>query len=288
MTITIFKDKDFKGPSQVVTSDIRDLKDRPADKPGSIKLSELRDAVLLFKNDNWHGGALFIRGTESISDLGSPKEGGRMLFGNSVRSVRITPFKLKLNISVVTNGDKFPGIWPNELWADAAVRDVVERAKNFFLAQMALLQLEIARITYRNDAQHYNLSNVESWKYPGDWKRNGEVDVIFVNRFEEEGVGGRTKMPCFGETVVVCVTANLKDQPDQVMTNEDIAGILVHELGHHLGLGHGTADKDQTNFMFKDWNLGTALSDMDMEDDQIREMQDRLANHHTRRGERVD
>lgn len=287
MAITLFKDKDFKGPSQIVTGDIRDLKDKPADKPGLMKLSESTDAVLLFKNDDWHGGALFARGEESISDLGSAKEGGRMLFGNSVRSVRITPFKLRLNISVVTDGDTFPGIWPNELWADAAVRDVVERAKNFFLAQRTLLYLEIARITYRNDARHFNLSNIESWKYPNDWKRKGEVDVIFVNRFEEETTLGCTKMLCFGETVVVSVTANIKDQPDQVMTNEGMAEVLLHELGHHLGLGHGTADKKQTNFMYKDW-LGKPLADLEIEDDQIREMQDRLANHLTRRGERVD
>ena len=46
MSITIFKDKDkdFKGPHQVVSADIRDLKDKPVDKPGSIHLG--RDAAL--------------------------------------------------------------------------------------------------------------------------------------------------------------------------------------------------------------------------------------------------
>ena len=67
MTITIFKDKDCKGPSQVVSTDIRDLKDRPADKPGSISLSEPIESVLMFKNDDWHEGALFVRGRKTVT-----------------------------------------------------------------------------------------------------------------------------------------------------------------------------------------------------------------------------
>ena len=288
MTITIFKDKDFKGPGQIVSADIRDLKNRPADKPGSIKLSEPTESVLLFKNDDWHEGALFIRGKKSVSDLGSPKEGGRTLFGNCVRSVRVTPFKLRLNVNVVKDGQNFPGIWPSESSADAAVRDIVGRADNYYLAQHALLRLEIGRIAFRDDSKHFNLSNIESCKFPGDLKRKGEVDVIFINLFEKEGTGGHDKLPCFGEVAIVAATANFKDTPDEVVTNEDMAVTLVHELGHHLGLSHGTADKDTTNIMFKERRLGVPFSALDLEDDQIREMQDRLANHHTRRGERID
>lgn len=39
MTITIFKDHDCKGPSQVVSGNLADLKGQPADKPGSIRLT---------------------------------------------------------------------------------------------------------------------------------------------------------------------------------------------------------------------------------------------------------
>jgi hypothetical protein len=288
MTITIWKDKDFKGASQVVTGNIRDLKDKPADKPGSIRMTDGRDAVLLFKNDDWHEGALFLRGVVSISDLGSAKEGGRMLFGNCVRSIRVTPFTLKLNVSIVKNGSDFPGIWPSDWWAEGAVNDVVRIANEFLLAQNALLQLDVARITFRNDSKHFNLTKPEAWKFPGDWKRNSEVDVIFVNRFEKEGDAGYGKFPCFGEVLVVAAVANLKDQPDVNMTNQDMAQTLVHELGHYLGLGHGTADKNTKNLMFKEFELGTTLSDFELDKDQIREMQDRLANHHTRRGDRID
>ena len=48
MTITIFEKDDFKGKSQTISGDVRDLKGRPADKPGSIKLSDDDEAALLF------------------------------------------------------------------------------------------------------------------------------------------------------------------------------------------------------------------------------------------------
>ncbi len=288
MTITIFKDKNCKGPSQVVSADIRDLKDRPADKPGSVRLTELVESVLMYKNDDWHEGALFVRGRETVTDLGSAKEGGRFGFGNCIRSVRITPFTLKLNVTVVKNGSDYPGIWPSDVWAEFIVNDVVARANGYYNAQHALLRLEVARITFRSDPKHFNLTNAESWKFPGDWKRSGEVDVIFVNRFEKEGVGGRGKFPCFGEVVVVSVTANVDAGPDAPMLNEDMACTVVHELGHHLGLTHGTADKNSGNIMFDTLTLGSTLTSFSLWDDQIREMHDRLANHHTRRGERVD
>lgn len=275
MSTTIFKGKDFRGASQVVIGDIRDLKGRPPDKPGSIRFTSSPDAVLLFKNDDWHGGAIFIRGAKSVSDLGSAKEGGRTLFGNSVRPIRVTPFKLKLNISVLKDGGEGPGSWASESAAHRSVREVVGLANAYYLAERALLQLEIARVTSRDDPAHFNLSGIEGWKFPGDWKQKGEADVIFVNRFEEEGTTGRTKNLCFGETVAVCATANPKGQPGEVMTTEDMAVTLAHELGHHMGLGHGTAGKDAANIMFKHGRLGNSLSDFELDDDQIREVHER-------------
>lgn len=89
-----------------------------------------------------------------------------------------------------TPGVGLPGDWPNERLAHRTVREVVSQANAFCLAQRALLQLEIGRITIRDDPRHLNLSGIESWKFPGDWEEEGEADVIFVNRF---GRGGHAR-----------------------------------------------------------------------------------------------
>ena len=115
MAITMFQKDDFEGKSQTISGNVRDLKGMPADKPGSIKLSDDDEAAVLFKNDDWHGGALYIRGQKNVSDLGKDNEGGRFGFGNSVRSIRVTPFSVDLNITVVRDEDnKLPTGWGSE------------------------------------------------------------------------------------------------------------------------------------------------------------------------------
>src|SRR5262245_4885458 len=99
----------------------------------------------------------YLNGAQTVTDLGSDKEGGRFGFGNVVRSIRVTPFTVDLNVTVVTNGDDLPSIWPTTWWADGVIRDVVTRANNYLLAQNALLRMEIARITYRDDPKQFNI-----------------------------------------------------------------------------------------------------------------------------------
>lgn len=290
MSITIFHDKDCKGASQTVTGNLRDLKGMPADKPGSTRMTGTRDAMLMFKNDDWHGGALYLNGAQTVTDLGSDKEGGRFGFGNVVRSIRLTPFTVDLNVTVVTNGDDLPSIWPTTWWADFVIRDVVTRANTYLLAENALLRMEIARITYRDDPKQFNISGTEGWSFPGEWKRAGEIDMIVINRFEKEEKVGRTPRPCFGQALVVSARAIISGV-DTVLNNDFMAMTLVHELGHYLGLGHGTANGDSNNIMFETGTLSTdtpILPTLSLWNDQVREMQDRLANNLARKNDREE
>ena len=285
MTITIFKDKDCKGKSQTVTGNIADLKGQPADKPSSIRLTNDGEAVLLFKNDDWHGGALYIRGPKTVSDLGAAKEGGRFGFGNSVRSLRKTSFSVDLNINIVTGrGGRMPGAWADRAQAEAAIRDVVALGNAFLQDERALLTCDIARVRFRLDEKQFDLSNLESWSFPGEWKEKNEVDVVVVNRFTKEERVGLGKLPCFGKTVIVAAKVNPTSGPDEVLSNDVMAQVLVHELGHYLGLTHNTADDKKTNIMFK--SIETSLSNSHLNSDQIREIHDRLANNLSRRGDR--
>lgn len=288
MSITIFKDKDCKGKSQIVNGSIADLKGKPADKPSSIRLTDDRDAVLLFKNDDWHGGALYIRGPKTVEDLGDGGDGGRFGFGNSVRSIRhwATPFQLDLNVTVVKDeGGKLPGDWKNETEARASIEGMARVANAFFIAQRAILKLDVARVAFRTAPNLFTLSKLEHLVIPGEWTERGEVDVIFVNRFKNEGTVGRAKFPCWGQAIAIAKVLNSDTGPDQPLGLHDGPMILAHELGHYLGLTHNTANDQRKNIMFPEITQ-TLLEHTYLTVDQIREMHDRLANNITRKGDR--
>jgi hypothetical protein len=286
MTITIFKDHDLKGKSQTVSGNIRDLKDQPADKPGSIRLTDGDEAVLLFKNDDWHGGALYIRGPKTVNDLGKDSDGGRFGFGNSIRSIRVSPFQVDLNVTVVRDEDnKLPSGWSSEAQAKADINSMVAQANAFYADKRALLKLTVARITFRTNKNLFAISKLEQILLPGEWTEKGELDVVFTNRFTKEGVIGRAFFPCWGESVVVAKIVNSTSGPDYALSLDEMAAVMVHETGHHFGLSHGTANNNSKNLMFPSLSV-SSLSDALLTPDQVREMQDRLANNIARKGER--
>jgi hypothetical protein len=284
MSVTIFEDKDCKGESRTVSGNIADLKGQRADKPSSARLSSADDEVLLFKNDDWHGGVLYLRGPKTVSDLGKKDEGGKSGFGNSIRSVRITPFQLDLNITVVkaANG-KLPGDWASEAQARVAVEDVVKGANAFFAAQRALLTLETARTTFRTSDKQFTMNQNEG--VPNDWTEKGEVDVIFVNRFsDDKGILGTGRFPCWGQTVVVAATKNSTKGADVVQSVSDMVYVLAHEIGHYLGLSHGSANNSKANIMYE--SAQATYKTQQLLPDQIEEMHEKLSRNISRRGDR--
>jgi hypothetical protein len=286
MTITIFEKDKFEGKSQRVSGNVRDLNGQAADKPGSIKLTDDDEAVLLFKNDDWHGGALYIRGPKNVADLGKDSDGGRFGFGNSIRSIRLTPFQVDLNVTVVRNEDnKLPSGWSSEAQAKADINSMVAQANAFYADKRALLKLTVARITFRTNKNLFAISKLEQIFLPGEWTEKGELDVVFTNRFTKEGVIGRAFFPCWGESVVVAKIVNSTSGPDYALSLDEMAAVMVHETGHHFGLSHATGNDNPKNLMFPSLSV-SSLSDALLTPDQIREMQDRLANNLARKGER--
>jgi hypothetical protein len=287
MSIRLFADKNCKGDSRVVVSDLRDPKGLTADKPSSLVIEDEDKAVLLFKNDDCHGGALYIRGPATVNALGSGDDGGRTGFGNSIRSVRVTPFQVDLNVTVVTDSKgNLPGDWKTQPEAKDDIRKMVDDANAFLDDKRALLQLGIARITLRSSDYLFAISKLEQIVLPGEWTEKGEVDVVFTHRFTKEGTLGRGFFPCWGESVAVAKRLNSVVGADTSLTLDAMAITMMHEIGHHFGLGHGTANTDK-NLMFASLEQDS-LSKMWLSPDQIREMHDRLANNISRRAERKD
>ena len=284
MTITVFRDKHCTGPSKALSRDIADLKDKDFDKPSSIRLDDEDDAVLLFKNDFWHGGVMYLRGKQTVEDLGRAKEGGEGGFGNSIRSVRCSPFQLDLNVTVVTDGNRLPGKWKEreEAWTD--IKTMVANANAFYAAEKALLTLEIARINFRDSTKKFEMNRFET--VPNDWSERGEIDVVFVHRFTgDRGTIGRGQFPCFGQTVIVAAAANETEGADTKNDTDEMTLTLLHELGHYLGLSHGTADGKKKNLMFDSLEVDD-YTDATLAPAQIEEMHQRLARNLSRRGDR--
>lgn len=286
MTITIFEKDKFEGKSQNISGNVRDLKGAPADKPGSLKMTDDDEAVLLFKNDDWHGGALYIRGPKNVADLGKDSDGGRFGFGNSIRSIRLTPFQVDLNVTIVRNQDaKLPTGWANERAARIDIDEMVRQANEFYADKRALLKLVVARVTLRTNDNLYAISKMEQMTLPGEWTAKGELDVVFTNRFTKEGTIGRAFFPCWGESVVVAKVVNSKTGADETLSVDEMAAVMTHEIGHHFGLSHGTGNDNPKNLMFPSLSVAS-LAESLLTPDQIREMQDRLANNLARKGER--
>jgi hypothetical protein len=86
MTITIFEDENCRGQSRTVSGNIADLKGQRADKPSSIEMTSDSEEVLLFKNDDWHGGVLYLRGPRTVADLGKKDDGASS--GSATQSAR--------------------------------------------------------------------------------------------------------------------------------------------------------------------------------------------------------
>jgi hypothetical protein len=284
MSITIFEEKDCKGASRTISRDIADLQGQRTDKPSSISLTAADEEVLLFKNDDWHGGVLYLRGPKTISDLGKKDDGGKAGFGNSIRSIRVTPFQLDLNLIVVKNADgRLPGDWDNEEAARVKIEDIVKGANAFLAEHRSLLVLTIARVQFKTSEKHFAMNKGEG--VPNDWTEKGEIDVIVTNRFTgDKGILGRGMFPCWGQTVVLAATLNSTSGPDQFQSVSDMVYVLVHEIGHYLGLQHGSANDNKSNIMFE--SMQGLYKSQNLRPDQIEEMHEKLSRNIARRGDR--
>lgn len=284
MSITIFEDTDCKGASRTISRDIADLQGQRADRPSSISLTADDEEVLLFKNDDWHGGVLYLRGPKTVGDLGKKDDGGKAGFGNSIRSIRVNPFQLDLNVIVVKNADgTLPGDWESEAAARARIDDIVKGANAFFAAHRALLVLSIARVHFKTSDKHFAMNKNEG--VPNDWTEKGEIDVIVTNRFTgDKGILGRGMFPCWGQTVVLAATLNSASGPDQIQNVNDMVYVLVHEVGHYLGLQHRSANDNTSNIMFESMQGLYKLQNLRPE--QIEEMHEKLSRNIARRGDR--
>jgi hypothetical protein len=240
MAITVFQRTNRRGDSARITRNQNDLADIPVGRNiSSLAMTANGDEILMYKKRNWRGGVMFRRGVQTINNLGSRRQGGRNTFRNNIASVRVTPFFLPLNVTVVTQSDgTLPGTDTSMAQITARVNNVVTLVNRFYGLQQALLEVGVAQINQRVHDNKFNLSMVEAARFPNSWKNRDEIDVILVNSFDG-GFTGLAKSPWAGKVTIVAMRNNGAQRP-----NNTIAKTLAHEIGHFLGSPHTEANRN--------------------------------------------
>lgn len=170
---------------------------------------------------------------------------------------------------------------------------MVAMANSKLTTEQALLAFEIGRCTVRVDDRKFDLNRTQAKSFPDDWKIPGMIDVIIVNSFEKEGVAGEGRFPGHGQVAVVAKTWN-----GQTGFASDALGlILLHEVGHYLGLTHATSGDNDLNIMGPEgrvdgWGRAAdAAQNLNFDDrfltcEQIEEMHNKLSTNLWRKGDR--
>ena len=286
MTIKLFQDRGYGGKSLVIGRNYRALDDSALGRNPSSLETDDGDAILLFKREDWDGGEIYYRGRRRMTSLGKTSQGGEFLSGNTVASVRVTPFTLKLNVTVVTtladpenwrtSAYRYPGDMPGEASVESALGKAVHIVNSFFQRERAMIEPKVARYRYRYDDAKFDMTEWEAGSFPPNWKSPGEVDVIVCNTITH--AYGLAEPPWSDKVVIV-------EMLDRSISQ--IARALAHGIGHYLGLSHGSGDGAAANIMTPSIR-GRAIDESVLTPEQVEEMQRKLARNPTRQDDRVE
>lgn len=252
MAITLFDGRDLSGNSQAVTRDIADLRNSPVGYgTSSLEMTDAQDRCLLFLGRNWTGRVMLRRGVNTINRIGNPGEGGRTGFNNSVRSVRVTPFRIRVFYHVIRsiNGN-WPGGIANQRDMNRYIRDIHARLDDAW--GDGLFVFVRARTNVYDNARFFNMRN----EYVALLRsRAFNVERFAVNAFLVNSIAGDT------DGISVPRQIGYRTAVEVDPANVPLSGqLLAHEIGHMLGLGHRGGGFGSNNLMEQGSN-GTSLRD---------------------------
>jgi len=272
MSLTLFKKTNFSGRSHPVTSSHPNLRATPVGyRTRSLTLSSETDRALLFSRRQYGGRVAFACGSREVPHCGRE-------FFRPLRAVRIDPFRLHLNVTVVRSGRDFPGSWTGERDALAAIDAAIDWANRVWATGMLWLERKSTRVLH--DPRTFELRWPWS-RVPSEWTRSGMIDVVFVHRIGRRGSFARRTPPLDRSTIVLGRMVKRGE-----IRNELMGHGLAHELGHRLGLGHASPRDDRLNLMAPGSPISLDPANLRLHPDQIERVHRSLAANRGRQVER--
>lgn len=283
MSITLFAKPKFQGAASPIASDCSNLRRLAVGmRPSSITMTDRMDAVLLYREPNWKGGAMYLRGPQQLDDLERGRSVGQTPFRNAAESVRVTPFRIPLNFHVVANdAGVLAGGFADRWDLEATLRSTLFNLNDWHDQEQTLLRFEIAQFTVRKNERHYDIKGFESFRFPHGWQSPVMVDVILVNT--HNAASGQATPPGLGNTIVLALRDN---DLGNVRPVTHLAGVLSHELGHYWSSSHRSGGGSIENIMSKSSPLDIFQNKADPA--QIEEWHTTLARHPMRCQDRRD
>lgn len=149
VSLTLFRKKRFAGKSHPVTRSHGNLRVTPVGyRTRSLTMTSEHDRALLFSKKMYRGKVAFAAGVQDV-----PKSADT--FFKPLRSVRIDPFRLYLNVTVVCSGGEFPGSWNGRDDALASIDTAIDWANRVWAT--GLLWLERRKTEVRDVPRKFEL-----------------------------------------------------------------------------------------------------------------------------------
>lgn len=239
MAITLYQKKGYQGDQLVIDRDYSDLHSVSFNnKASSIRLTSGDDRVLLYKKKNFEGGVFFIRGEKNIPQLSSAKYDGKLLFGDAVSSVRVTPFFVDVFVNIVEDEDgNLPGGLASRAAAQLYVDAMIAEANAIW--DQGLLHFRLSEpCRFRTSDTYFDIKWSDKVRLSlKPWGKSRNIDIHFVNTIN--GAMAYSKSPGFGDAIVI----------KHHDTTVHAGNTLAHEMGHIFGIHHASAKKDEDNVM---------------------------------------